>query len=121
MLFCRKKVIRLINNKPLYYHTNELFLNNNILKLIDVYKPNVASYMYKLDDFSIFNRPHSHNTRSAASLYPNFNRLSVTQHSITFNGPKIWNSIPRSIKESATLKNFKIKLKKHLVDVYKNS
>ena len=121
LVILQKKVIRLINNKPLYHHPNELFIRSNLLKLADVYKLNVASYMFKLDDHAIFNRPHSHNTRSAALLYPNFNRLSVTQHSITYMGPKIWNSIRSSIKESASLRNFKNNFKKYLVSEYNDA
>ena len=48
----QKKVLRIINNKPFCFHTNDLFLNNNILKLSDIYNLNVACCMYKLGDLS---------------------------------------------------------------------
>ena len=57
-------------------------------------------------------------TRSADYIVPRFQRLSVTQHSITFNGPTIWNDIPEYIRKANSISIFKSNYKKYLLSKY---
>ena len=73
-------------------------------------------YIYILEDNSVLNSDH--HTRSTGYILPQFQRLSVTQRSITFNGPTIWNSIPLIIRQSQSLKIFKRTYKAHILSKY---
>ena len=44
----QKKIIRIITNSDYFEHIQLLFKNNNILKLVDINKLQIAIYMFKL-------------------------------------------------------------------------
>ena len=46
LLLIRKRAIRIINNKNYRHHTDPLFKANKILKITDLYKYHVSSFMY---------------------------------------------------------------------------
>ena len=46
LFLIQKRVIRIINNKNYRYHTDPLFKANQILKITDLYKCHVSSFMY---------------------------------------------------------------------------
>ena len=56
---------------------------------------------------------YSYNTRSVANdnFSVNVSHLSIGKIPISYIGPKLWNSIPRLIKQSESLKSFKNNLK----------
>ena len=78
----------------------------------------VGIFMYKNFDLPVFSVYHDYNTRNRSEAVSNFQRLSLTQHSIYFTGPKVWNSIPQIIKSSDSLSSFKQLFKMHLVQNY---
>ena len=47
LVILQKRAIRLINKQPYLAHTNSLFLQNEILKLSDIYKFHLGIYFYK--------------------------------------------------------------------------
>ena len=120
LILLQKKAIRIINNKPFDAHTNELFYSSGIIKLMDINKLNLSAFMYKNKNNLSFMRDSSHNTRNQNSLLPAFQRLTISQQSVNYSGPLLWNSIPVSIKESPSLSIFKKRYKKHLIDGYLN-
>ena len=46
LLLIQKRVIRIINNKNYRHHTDPLFKANQILKITDLYKCHVSSFVY---------------------------------------------------------------------------
>ena len=121
LIVLQKKVIRIVNNKPFFHHTSELFLNSFLLKLEDINKLNLANYMFKLEIFSAFTSSHEYPTRSRVLLNPSFQRLSITQQSITYRGPMYWNTIPATIKDSSSFHVFKRKVRELLIQSYESS
>ena len=68
-------------------------------------------------DFFIFaSYLHSYSTRKSDSLYISKYRITLFKFSIQVNGPTVWNNIPPSVKDVASLYLFKRQLKKHLTD-----
>ena len=118
LLILKKKALRAMNNKPFYFHTNELFLDGFLLKLDDIYKFRLCSYMYNHCSLLEYNRAHNYATRNRELLLPSFQRLSVTQKSLFYMGPSIWNSIPNSIRTVESFYSFRKKLRKYLIDSY---
>ena len=113
----QKRVIRIINGAEYNSPTNTYFFQNEILKLKDIYKYRLGLYMFNLDRDSL-SRQHAYSTRNRRDLLPSFNRTNVSQRSLFYTGPNLWNSIPENIKDSNSLAIFKVKLKKYLISQY---
>ena len=75
-------------------------------------------HIYKKDLGSTYLRTHSYDTRCRNSFKPTFQRLSKAQNSIDFIGPKFWNELPDSIKNTDNYNSFKFKTKKFLLSKY---
>ena len=60
---------------------------------------------------------YSYNTRSVASdnFSVNMTHLSIGKTAISYIGPKLWNSIPRLIKQSESLESFKNNFEDYLM------
>ena len=114
----QKKAVRLIHNSDYLSHTNNLFLNSKLLKLEDIYNYQLGIFMFKNEISVNFERQHSYNTRNRNELLPQFNRLSLGQHSVFYRGPKFWNEIPIRIKNCTSIQAFKYHLKLYLLSKY---
>ena len=55
---------------------------------------------------------HDHNTRNRALLRPPFERLKKFMTSFFNHGIRIWNTLSDFVKNSKTIKSFKIKIKR---------
>ena len=61
---------------------------------------------------------HRHDTRLSNSLGYDFQRLTLTQQSINYAGPKLWNEIPTYLKESTSVHAFEKKFKSFILSSY---
>lgn len=121
LFLIQKKIIRIINKKSYLHPTSELFYNSCILKLEDIHKFELAVFMYKNHGLPIFHRNrHNYFTRNFESPSPLFQRLSLTQQSIFYRGPIVWNDLPVVVRSSPSLPSFKQNLKKHFLSFYMN-
>ena len=120
LIIAQKKAIRLVNRVNFLDHTNQLFIENKILKLPDLNKFLILVYMFN-SDISVYTRNHDHHTRNRLDLLPDYNRLNLTQRSITFCGPSTWNSIPDYVKNSHSLPIFKNRVKNYFIEMYSQS
>ena len=118
LIVMQKKVIRIINGASYLSHTNVLFLQGNFLKIVDLYQYLIGIYMFKNSGLDTFSSNHGYNTRNSELSNPIFQRLTLTQHSVYFKGPKIWNSIPVHIRQSRSLLVFKKLYRNHLIQCY---
>ena len=74
--------------------------------------------MFKNHNNDNFRVNHDYHTRYRNRTLPSYNRLTLSQHSIDFNGPKVWNDLPESVKDSPSITVFKSRVKKHLLLKY---
>ena len=118
LIIQQKRFIRLLADCSYLEHTTPLFSRLKLLKFTDIYMYNVSIYMYSNQTNEDFQNQHQIFTRNRNDLLPSFNRLSISQRSITYTGPKIWNKLPASIKLSRSLGVFKLRLKEHLLANY---
>ena len=58
---------------------------------------------------------HRYNTLNRKCSFKRDNVKSHGQYSFFFNAPKLWNTLPESIKLNESKSNFKLKCKKHLM------
>ena len=145
IIILQKRVIRLMSNKDQFpaipgplYPTSGLFSELSLLKIKDIFTLQISKFIHKCINFDIisnFNNwfklnceTHSYQTRSnfnhsnnssTNNLYIPFGRTTnYGLKSIKINGPKIWNNIPAEIRNIKSLFQFKMTLKKHLLESY---
>ncbi len=60
---------------------------------------------------------HNYNTRQSSSLGFSFQSISTNfkRNFLTFDGVKLWNSLPLDLKNAATKLSFKRKMKNYLI------
>lgn len=121
----QKKCVRMINNKQNYIcHTNQIYINNKLLKFEDILEYRRARYMWKdwhghlCKGMSCFNRNIKNlNLRHMPDYsIPKHNKRA--EQAIYIIGPKIWNSLPASVKIKDTINTFKCAFLKYKLDSY---
>ena len=118
LILLQKRAIRLVCGASFLAHTDPLFSQTGILKFQDIYRLNVATYMFEARHSGIFDRNHPYPTRGQDDLLPFNARLTITENSLRTIGPNTWNSIPQEIKNSPTLSIFKNRYKHYLLSAY---
>ena len=127
----QKKSIRAINNLPYNDHTNDYFLNMNLLKLKDLFNHKIALIMFKTLNFSEnpdllealtkFSDVHTHFTRNLSTFrVPKFNKKQ-SKFCIENQGVTVWNSLPLDLKNIKSLNKFKKQLKLYYLSKYSDS
>ena len=107
LVVLQKRIIRTINNGSKYDHTLPLFAKSEQLKLVDLNKLSIATFMYRArfnqlpQKFSSYfctnSSIHSHFTRQSSKLHLHYARTDVMKSQLKVIGPKIWNSIDTTI------------------------
>ena len=113
-----KRIIRIICDAGYRDHTSPLYKKLKILKFEDIYKFNLLIYMFKARNKGQYLVEHERLTRSRDQARSIYHRLELTQHAVSYVGPKIWNSLPANIASIQRLGQFKRSLKKYLIDGY---
>ena len=69
----------------------------------------LAQYMYKqnVQPGEMLHVEHEYNTRGRDKAQLTFQRLTLTQQSISFAGPQVWNSLPVYIRNTDSLAIFR--------------
>jgi hypothetical protein len=125
----QKRAIRIINKKKYRSHTEPLFKSNNILKLDDMYKQQVALFMYDLQAQNLpksFENYIGHEntqtsnivTRQQNQIYKQRPRTLFSSKLPKHNFPNIWNNIEINIRNSKSRSAFKSALKKYFLSSY---
>ena len=91
---------------------------NSLLTIDKLYRYEIALFMFKFhmkqlpSAFSdiVLMKKYSIDYRNNSSIIPMAYRISLSQQSIRYVGPKIWNEVPPSIRKCKTLSSFKSKL-----------
>ena len=125
----QNRAVRNMMRAPRYFRLDNHYLNLRILKTDDLYSLEVAKFMHchrnhcLPDCFSSFfheRRTHpSHNLRSSNNFMYDIIRCRTArgQRSIRYQGLKIWNEIPISIRKASKFL-FKKQYKVHLFSRY---
>ena len=122
-----------------------LFKKLEILKFVDIFKLNIANFVYStldmesprvFDDWFMFTHEiHDHSTRAGADIIQReyfdvgHSEPSLTLHTkgshnnygakmIKVYGPILWNGIPENIQKSTSINTFKMYLKLHFLAQY---
>ena len=119
LFLLQKRILRIMFNRPFLDHTNALFFESGILKVMDIYKYNLSNFMFLNQHDQIFQNISNYNTRRRNLLIPQFERLTSTQRSINFRGPHAWNRLPVHIRETESLGSFRGSVKEYFLNSYR--
>ena len=129
LLLIQKRVIRIINNKNYRHHTDPLFKANQILKITDLYKCHVSSFMYDFthqflpgsferyivvdtgNNYTITTRHHHH-------IFKTRPRTTFSSKLPNHNFVNIWNEIDENLKLCSSKVMFKQLLCKRYTALY---
>ena len=124
----QKKAIRIISNTDYLAHSSKLFLNLKLLKLDDLMKFQLGTFMYKLKYNKLPNviphmfvtneNIHSHNTRNKNGYLIPSVRTNCRKFTVGYAGPILWNSFPQKLRQLPSEVIFKKKLKSILLATY---
>ena len=156
LLVLQKKAVRILTGNQYFQIYGEpagplpssspLFSKLNFLKFEDIYKLNIAKFVYSTlcnlsptvfsNWFTYTSDIHDHATRTNATiqsdnyfdvgtvtptytLYVHNSRLSkYGDKLVKVYGPLLWNSIPGNIQDASSVQTFKIYLKKYFLAMY---
>ena len=117
LIILQKRAIRIISGADYLAHTNPLFIQSDILKVIDIHNYLLAIHMFKSYTFNV-PPVHDYDTRNRSALRFPFNRLTRGQQAVSISGPRVWNTIPIHIKSALNLNSFKHLYKEYLIESY---
>ena len=121
LFLAQKRAVRTISRARYDAHTDPLFFANKILKVHDMYKHHIASYVYCNQHLLDAHRNnHSYATRNNDYLLAPRIRLRSSEQSIIYNAVHIWNNVPDVIKLSPSIDSFKYNYKKYLLNQYEH-
>ena len=96
-----KKVVSIICCVNYRDHTEPLFHNLKILPLSKIFAYQIMNFMFKAyknilplcchDKYNLNSSVHRHQTRSSSKFHIPFMRLKISQRSVKYIGPKLWN------------------------------
>ena len=124
----QKKCIRNICNTKYNEHTSRLFKKLNILKLQDISRFQLGTFMYNFARselppplMSLFTQNtdiHGHSTRQSRNPYVEHRQSKNISKTFIHLGPKLWNELPMSTKSVNSIHAFKSRLKRNLMEHY---
>ena len=124
----QKKATRIISNTDYLAHSSKLFLNLKLLKLDDIMKFQLGTFMYKLKYNKLPNviphmfvtneNIHSHNTRNKNGYLIPSVRTNCRKFTVGYAGPILWNSFPQKLRQLPSEVIFKKKLKSIFLATY---
>ena len=120
LLKLQKKAVRIIAHSRYNAHTDVLFRMFRILKITDINKLQVLSFVarYKYvsqpiesrsfyERFCFVERGNNYETRSSGCLYVPPFRTNIRRFCIMCAGPRLWNSLPDFIEELTSFYSLK--------------
>ena len=120
IFYLQKCVVRAIVNLDYRAHSAPLFAKLGILDIFQVNSFQIAKFMFCyqnqllppmfLNLFLTSSQVHNYGTRAANHYRSHSCRTNLKQFTILYQGPKIWNSLPKSITSSSSLFTFKKKM-----------
>ena len=106
----QKRIIRIITNSRYDAHTSRLFSQYKLLRIDDIHALQLGMFMHSVENktlpktlLNIFSKNfqfHSYPTRLRNNFRPEFCRTNIKKFTVVSLGPKLWNSLPPSIKNN---------------------
>uniref|UniRef100_A0A3B3B509 Reverse transcriptase domain-containing protein n=1 Tax=Oryzias melastigma TaxID=30732 RepID=A0A3B3B509_ORYME len=126
LIVLQKRAIRVIHKAGYYDHTHPLFTHSKLLKLKDLVNYLTAQIMHKAQNKMLPNniqklftsRDGGYSLRGQFRFKINITRTRRKQFCISFCGARLWNSISDKIKNSPSIRLFKIQYRSKIFNDY---
>lgn len=120
----QNKSIKILYNLHPRTSTNKIHLKNRFLKIKDLHKSFTLNFLHKYknnqlppifnDMFTQYTDIHTHQTRNRENYHRPPIRLATADKSMQAFASKLWNKLPRELKETTSYTTFKTKVKEFL-------
>ena len=127
LVILQKRAIRIVTCSSYLAASNPLFVRLRLLKLSDIYRLQLAVFMFKYLNFlvplscrvyfKLNNAPVHHTRVSHCFFVPSF-RTIIREHCITVSGPRLWNGLPLSIRSCNSFTKLKQQITNHFMSMY---
>ena len=125
ILKVQKKFCRIITFSAFQAHSKPLFRQLGLLSVYDIFRFQLAMFMYRcINNILPFNKSfnfvandalYQHETRNRSNLHVVYCRTKCRWLTVQIQGPKIWNSLPRYLRDIPSFIPFKIQIKKYIL------
>ena len=118
----QNQLLKVLTGKPYRYGTNKLHNDLKLIKVEDLYKQEILTFVHNFQNYKLplvfnnyftrFSNIHNINTRyrNTNFIIPRVaSRLGST--SISFEGAILWNNLENKLKEIETVKSFRKSLR----------
>ena len=131
LLAIQNKFLQIINFSNQYDSPHPLYSTSKILKVNDLHKLQLASFVYESymqqnpgefhSYFTDVTKVHSYSTRQASDkdlFIPRKNTTQYGLYSVRYAGASLWNSIPIDIRNKSSVYSFCKSLKQYYINLY---
>ena len=119
------KLLRILQNSPLFVPTRDLYLKYNTLPINELHEYHLLTFVHKFvfhpellppvfirNNYFVFNdQVHQYNIRNKKDLYINSCNTTFGKRDSRFGAASLWNNLPLSLKNVSSEKLFNNKLK----------
>ena len=124
LFILQKRAIRIIHNTGYLEHTNSLFLQSKVLKLIDLVEFQTAVFMFKARNNLLpgiiqkmfFEREGGYNLRGMSNF-----KTTRKSFCLSVSGVKLWNKLNYELKQCTNISQFKRMCKEIIFQRYKET
>ena len=127
----QNRAVRLITRSKFRSSCNPLFVRLKMLKLLDISKFQIALFVFKIKHhllplsclryITVMNTQRSYMTRLSSYFNMVGHRTVLRENSISVQGPRLWNSLPKSLQEVHSIAIFKRELVNSFTNAYKDA
>lgn len=126
LITLNNKLLRILQNKPLKFPINELYLNFDTLAIPELHTQQLLLLVHKFlhhthllpsvcaSYFTLNSSVHLHNTRMAENLHLISVAKDFGKRSVKYKASKMWNELPKALTDFCSVKQFNIRLKAFL-------
>ena len=115
LVMLQKKAVRIITKSPSLCHTKPLFAQYGLLNIKQIRFLQLGTFMYQYSNnilppsFTSYFPPvvYPRPTRGNRDYLTSYAKTNVLKFSIKFQGPVVWNNLPKSIRLATSLPQFK--------------
>ena len=131
LVVLQNRAVRLVTRSKFRSSCNPLFVRLRILKLVDINKYQIALFMFKIKYhllpltcmryITVMNTQRSYATRLSSYFNIVGYRTVMRENSVSVQGPKVWNSLPKSMQNVYSVAIFKRELITFFINAYKDA
>lgn len=127
LIVLQKRAIRIITRSSFRSSSNPLFIRLKLLKITDIYKFQIALFIYKFNQsllprsclhYFVKNSVRAYDTRKASYFILLPFRTNVRARSIAVSGPRLWDNFPPDIQNCLSFGMIKQKLIEYFISLY---